>query len=132
MEGNKKISEKIQQIVDQIEKLTVIELNELVEYLEEKFGISYAPMVSGGSGQNQKEGASEEKGTNNVSVILKDAGQSKVQLIKEIKDLLGIGLKEAKDIVDGAPKPVKENISLNEAEEIKKKLEAVGATIEIK
>jgi len=131
--AEKNLSEKLQEIVEKIESLTVLELVDLVSYLEEKFGVSYAaPVVSGtSSSQSQAEG-SEGKGANTVSVILKDAGQSKVQLIKEVKDLLGIGLKEAKDIVDGAPKALKENISLEEAEEIKKKLEAVGATIEIK
>ena len=102
----------------------------MVDYLEEKFGVSYAPVsplvALGGEGTG-KEG---EKDT--VSVVLKDAGQSKVQVIKDIKELLGIGLKEAKDIVDAAPKAVKENISMAEAEEIKKKLEAAGAIIEIK
>ncbi|MGB9681045.1 MAG: 50S ribosomal protein L7/L12 [Minisyncoccia bacterium] len=129
-----KVSEKIQELVEKIEKLTVLELSELVGYLEEKFGVSYMPTamstpVAGGSSEG---GSQEGKGADTVSVILKDAGQSKVQLIKEVKDLLGIGLKEAKDIVDGAPKAIKENISLTEAEEIKKKLEAAGATIEIK
>ncbi len=129
-----KVSEKIQEIVEKIEKLTVLELSELVGYLEEKFGVSYMPTavsapVVGGSSEG---GSQEGKGAETVSVILKDPGQSKVQLIKEVKDLLGIGLKEAKDIVDGAPKAIKENISLTEAEEIKKKLEAVGATVEIK
>jgi len=131
--AEKNLSEKLKEIVEKIENLTVLELADLVSYLEEKFGVSYvAPVISsGGSSQDQVKD-SEGKGTNTVSVILKDAGQSKVQLIKEVKDLLGIGLKEAKDIIDGAPKAIKENISLEEAEEIKKKLEAVGATIEIK
>ncbi|MGE4554653.1 MAG: 50S ribosomal protein L7/L12 [Candidatus Paceibacterota bacterium] len=125
------LSEKLKEIVEKIEGLTVLELHELVSYLEEKFGVNYAPAAVSGSSSASAEG-SEEKGANLVSVILVDGGQSKVQLIKEVKDLLGIGLKEAKDIVDGAPKAIKENISLDEAEEIKKKLEAAGATIEIK
>ncbi|MGC8880902.1 MAG: 50S ribosomal protein L7/L12, partial [Minisyncoccia bacterium] len=113
--------------------LSVLELNDLVKALEEKFGVSAipqmmaAPVTQGAAAQTSEGGAA-----NTVSVILKDGGQSKLQVIKIVKDLLGLGLKEAKDLVDGVPKPVKENISLTEAEELKKKLEEAGASVEIK
>ncbi|MGB9763280.1 MAG: 50S ribosomal protein L7/L12 [Minisyncoccia bacterium] len=126
------IPDKYKDLVEKIEKLTILELAELVKILEEKFGVSAIPQVvaTAQSGSSTSEG--EEKKADTVSVILKDGGQSKVQVIKVVKDLLGVGLKEAKDIVDGAPKPIKENISVAEAEDIKKKLEEAGATLEIK
>ena len=129
---SKKLSAKVEEIAKKIEELTVLELADLVDYLEEKFGVSYAPVSQAAGSANGGEGTGKEGEKDTVSVVLKDAGQSKVQVIKDIKELLGIGLKEAKDIVDAAPKAVKENISLAEAEEIKKKLEAAGAIIEIK
>jgi large subunit ribosomal protein L7/L12 len=126
------IPEKYQDLVEKIEKLTVLELAELVKILEEKFGVSAAPQVVAApqGGASSQEGG--EKKADTVSVILKDGGQAKVQVIKVVKDLLGLGLKEAKDVVDGAPKPIKENISVAEAEDIKKKLEEAGAVVEIK
>lgn len=133
MAEEKKLSEKLEKIIKEIEELSVLELNDLVKALEEKFGISAMPQVvaapvSGGAQSQSAEGGA----ANTVSVILKDGGQSKLQVIKIVKDLLGLGLKEAKDLVDSAPKPVKENISLAEAEELKKKLEEAGASVEIK
>lgn len=125
------IPEKFKDLVEKIEKLTVLELAELVKILEEKFGVSAAPQVVasvGGSVSSEEQ----EKKADTVSVILKDGGQAKVQVIKVVKDLLGLGLKEAKDVVDGAPKSIKENISVAEAEDIKKKLEEAGAVVEIK
>lgn len=133
MAEEKKLSEKLEKIIKEIEELSVLELNDLVKALEEKFGVSAMPQVVaapvGGGAQNQ---STEGGAANTVCVILKDGGQSKLQVIKIVKDLLGLGLKEAKDLVDGAPKPVKENIPLAEAEELKKKLEEAGATVEIK
>lgn len=133
MAEEKKLSEKLEKIIKEIEELSVLELNDLVKALEEKFGVSAMPQVVaapvGGGAPNQ---SAEGGAANTVSVILKDGGQSKLQVIKIVKDLLGLGLKEAKDLVDGAPKPVKENIPLAEAEELKKKLEEAGATVEIK
>jgi len=127
------LPEKFQEIVEKIEKLTVLELADLVKILEEKFGVSAAPQMvaapAGANASNIEEGAAK---TDSVSVILKDGGQSKVQVIKAVKELIGLGLKEAKDLVDSAPKAIKENIPLVQAEEIKKKLEEAGAIIEIK
>ncbi|MFA5360450.1 MAG: 50S ribosomal protein L7/L12 [Candidatus Paceibacterota bacterium] len=129
----KQISEKLQDIIKKIEELSVMELVDLVKALEDKFGVSAAPQIvaSGPAASTGEEGSAENK-KESVTVILKDAGQAKVQIIKEVKDLLGLGLKEAKDLVDAAPKELKEGISAKEAEEIKQKLEAAGATIEIK
>lgn len=127
------IPEKFKDVVEKIEKLTVLELSDLVKILEEKFGVSAAPQfVAAPAGANA--GASEEGAAkvDSVSVILKDGGQSKVQVIKVVKELIGLGLKEAKDLVDGVPKPIKENIPVVQAEEIKKKLEEAGAVVEIK
>lgn len=126
-----KVSPKLKAIIEEVEKLSVLELADLVKALEEKFGVSAAPQVVAGTAP-AAAGGEEKEGPSTVSVILKDGGQAKVQVIKAVKDLLGLGLKEAKDLVDAAPKPVKENISPAEAEEIKKKLEEVGAIVEIK
>ena len=130
----KQVSEKLQDLMKKIEELSVMELVDLVKALEEKFGVSATPQVvaaSGASAEGAGEGGSGDK-KESVSVVLKDAGQAKVQVIKEVKDLLGLGLKEAKDLVDAAPKEIKQDISVKEAEEIKQKLEAAGAVIEIK
>ena len=113
-------------IVSQIEKLTVVELAELVHKLEEKFGITAAaPVAAGGAAA----APAEEKDTFNV--VLKAAGESKLNVIKAVREVTTLGLKEAKDLVDGAPKTVKENVKKEEAEEIKKKLVAAGATVEL-
>ena len=129
-----KVSEKLQEIIKKVEELTVIELADLVKALEDKFGVSAVPQAVTSTGtasvSEGEEGGGEKK--ESVSVILKEAGQAKVQIIKEIKEIMGLGLKEAKDLVDAAPKALKENISVAEAEEIKKKLEEAGATVEIK
>ncbi|MDD3098703.1 MAG: 50S ribosomal protein L7/L12 [Candidatus Pacebacteria bacterium] len=130
----KQISEKLQEIIKKIEELSVMELVDLVKSLEEKFGVSAAPQMvaaAGGAGGAEGEGGAGD-GKESVTVVLKDAGQAKVQIIKEVKDILGLGLKEAKDLVDAAPKELKEGISVSEAEEIKKKLEEAGAVVEIK
>src|SRR3989344_6889458 len=122
------MSDKFNDIIEKVEKLTVLELSGLVKAMEEKFGVSAAmPMAAAAGGG---EGAAEEKST--VSVILKAAGDQKIQVIKALRDVLGLGLKEAKDLADAAPKPVKEGIAVKEAEELKSKLEAAGATVEIK
>lgn len=121
------MSEKFNDIISQIEKLTVVELAELVKALEEKFGVSAAMPVAAGAGA--AAGAAEEKST--FDVILKAAGDQKINVIKVVKEAAGIGLKEAKDLVDAAPKPIKQGLKKDEAEELKKKLEAVGATVEL-
>lgn len=130
----KQVSEKLQDLMKKIEELSVMELVDLVKALEEKFGVSATPQVvaaAGAGAEGAEEGGTGDK-KESVSIILKDAGQAKVQVIKEVKDLLGLGLKEAKDLVDAAPKELKQDISVKEAEEIKQKLEAAGAVMEIK
>ena len=122
-------SEKITKFIDDIKALTVLELNELVKAIEEEFGVSAAApvMVAGAAAAAPAE---EEK--TEFDVILKSAGASKMGVIKLVKDITGLGLKDAKALVDGAPKPVKEGISKADAEEIKKKLEEAGAKVELK
>lgn len=120
------MAEKYADLIAQIEKLTVVELADLVKVLEEKFGISAAaPMAAGGAAA----GPVEEKTSFNV--MLKATGEQKLNVIKAVREVTVLGLKEAKDLVDGAPKMVKEGLKKEEAEEIKKKLEAAGATVEI-
>ena len=110
-------------LISKIESLTVVELADLVHKLEEKFGISAAAPVAAGGAAGP---AAEEKTAFNV--VLKASGASKLNVIKVVREVTTLGLKEAKDLVDGAPKTVKENVKKEEAEEIKKKLEAAGAT----
>lgn len=121
------MAEKFQDIIEKIESMTVIELAELVKVLEEKFGVSAAMPVAAGAGAGAA--AAEEKTSFNV--VLKEAGEQKINVIKAIKEITGLGLKEAKDLVDGAPKAVKEGVKKDEADEIKKKLEEVGAVVEL-
>lgn len=118
---------KFDDIISKIELLTVVELAELIKTLEEKFGVSAAMPMAAGAVVGAV--AAEEKTSFNI--ILKSAGDQKINVIKAVKEITGLGLKEAKDLVDGAPKSIKENIKKEEAEEIKKKLEAVGATAEL-
>ena len=134
MAEEKKVPEKFQDIISKIENLSVLELAELVKVLEEKFGVSAMPQMVAAApagGDSGEAGAGGEEKTA-FSVILKDAGQAKVQVIKVLREIAGLGLKEAKDLTDNVPKAVKENIPQKEADEIKKKLEEAGATIEIK
>lgn len=128
MENEKTISPKIEELIKKIEELSVVEVVELVKTLEEKFGVSATPMVGAVAGAS--EGGAEEKST--VSVILESAGEAKIQVIKAIRDITGLGLKEAKDLVDAAPKAVKENIASADADTIKKTLEEAGAKVSIK
>lgn len=119
----------IEQILEAIENMKVLELNELVEAAEEKFGVSAsAPVMVGGAAAG---GAAAEEKTE-FDVILTSAGSSKIGVIKEVRAITGLGLKDAKELVDGAPKPVKEAASKEEANEIKEKLEAAGASVEVK
>jgi large subunit ribosomal protein L7/L12 len=126
-----KVPEKFKKLVEEIEKMSVLDLAELVKVLEEKFGVSAmvaaAPSANGGA---SAEAVKEEKTSFNVE--LKSAGGQKIQVIKVVREITGLGLKEAKDIVDAAPKILKENLKKEEAEELKKKLEAAGATVELK
>ena len=121
--------EKINDLIGKIEKLSVIELAELVKALEEKFGVSAQAMVAPPAAA--PDAATPEEKTA-FSVILANSGQQKIQVIKVVREVTGLGLKEAKDLVDAAPKSVKENLPKDQAEEIKKKLEEAGATAEIK
>lgn len=116
-------------VISFIENLSVMELNQLVKDLETKFGVSAAAMAVGGGGA--AAGAATEAKTE-FNVVLTAAGDKKIDVIKEVRAITGLGLKEAKDTVEGAPKTLKEGISKADAEEIKKKLEAVGAKVEIK
>lgn len=125
----------VDDVLDSIEGWTVLDLSKLVKGIEEKFGVSAAAMApvavaAPGAGGAAAAPAAEEK--TEFSVILTGVGEKKIQVIKEVRALTGLGLKEAKDLVDGAPKPVKEGISKAEAQEIKGKLEAAGATVELK
>ena len=122
--------EKIENLIAEIEKLTVLELADLVKAIEEKFGVSAAAAaVVAAPGAAAGAAAAEEK--TEFNVVLKDAGANKIAVIKVVREVTGLGLKEAKDLVDGAPKTVKENVAKDQAEEMKSKLEAAGATVEL-
>jgi large subunit ribosomal protein L7/L12 len=124
----------INAIADQIQGLTLLEASQLVKMLEEKLGVSAAAaapmMAAGGGGAAAAAPAAEEK--TEFSVILTGAGANKINVIKAVREVTSLGLKEAKDLVDGAPKPVKEGVSKDEAEAIKKKFTEAGATVEVK
>ena len=113
-----------------LDSMTVMELNELVKAIEEKFGVSAAAMAAPAAGGGGAPAAAEEK--TDFNVVLLEAGAQKVQVIKAVRELTGLGLKEAKDLVDGAPKNVKEGIPKADAEAAKKKLEDAGAKVELK
>ncbi len=127
------MTKKLTTIVDQISELSVLELSELVKDLEEKFGVeAAAPMMMGAmpaAGAGDGDGASEEPTSFNV--ILKEIGSSKIPVIKEVRSITGLGLKEAKELVDASPKAIKEGVDQAEADKIREKLEAVGATVEV-
>ena len=124
-------SEKVLALVESVKELTVLELNDLVKALEEEFGVSAAAMVAAGpAAGGAAAGGAEEK--TEFDVILASFGDKKMDVIKAVKDICGLGLKEAKELVESAPKALKEGASKAEAEELKAKLEAVGATIELK
>ena len=121
----------VESILESIEKLTLIEAAELVKAMEEKFGVSAAaPVAVAAVAAAPAEAAAEE--ASEVNVILASAGANKIAVLKEVRAITGLGLKEAKDLVDGAPKAVKEGVKKEEAEAIKKQLEEAGATVEIK
>lgn len=134
MSQGKVDNNNVQEIIEKIEKLTVLELADLVKALEEKFGVSAAAPVMAQnvvSAQGAAPTAQEEEKTE-FDVVLKEIGANKIQVIKEVRAATGLGLKESKDLVEGAPKAVKEKVELKEAEALKEKLEAVGATVELK
>ncbi len=124
------MSEKITQIIEEVKAMTVLELSELVKALEEEFGVSAAAPVAVAAAPGAAAAAEEEK--TEFDVVLKSAGANKVAVIKVVKEVTGLGLKEAKEVVDGAPKTVKEAASKDDAEAIKAKLEEAGAEVELK
>lgn len=125
------MAEKIDKIVAAVEELTVLELNELVKAIEEKFGVSAAaPVMMAGAVPAAAGGGDEEK--TDYDVILAGIGEQKMTVIKVVKEITGLGLKEAKELVDSAPKAVKEGVSKADAEDIQKKLQDAGATVELK
>ena len=123
------MSEKTDKMLEEIDKLTVIELSELVKGIEEKYGVSAVAAAAPAAAGAVAGAAAEEKSSFNV--ILKESGANKIQVIKVVRDATGLGLKEAKDMVDGAPKTIKEGASKEEAEELKAKFEEAGAVVEL-
>ena len=124
----------VEDVLESIDAWTVLDLNKLVKGIEEKYGVSAAApavMAVGAPAAGPATAKAAEEQTE-FTVILASIGEKKIQVIKEVRAITGLGLKEAKDLVDGAPKPVKEGISKSEAEEIKKKLQEAGATVELK
>ena len=119
------------QVVDYLSNLPVIQIAELVKELEEKWGVSAAPVAVAGAAAPAEGGAAAEEQTE-FDVILAEAGASKINVIKAVREITGLGLKEAKDLVEGAPKAIKEAVSKEECAEVKKKLEEAGAKVEVK
>jgi len=123
----------LQKIVDELSSLTVLEAAELAKLLEEKWGVSAAaPVAMMAAGGAAAVGAAPAEEKTEFTVVLASAGAQKINVIKEVRAITNLGLKEAKDLVEGAPKPVKEGVPKDEAEKIKKQLEAAGATVELK
>lgn len=127
-----KLSKKAEEIINSVEKLSVLELSNLVKALEDKFGVSAQAMQVAAVGAPVAAAGAQAEEKTTFNVILASVGDKKIQVIKEIRVITKLGLKEAKDLVDQAPKPVKEGVTKEEAEEIKKQLEAQGATVELK
>ena len=125
-------SEKITGIIEEVKTLSVLDLNELVKALEEEFGVSAAAMMAVAPAAGAAGGAAEEEEQTEFTVNLKSAGASKIAVIKVVREITGLGLKDAKALVDEAPKAVKENVSKDEANEVAEKLKAAGAEVEIK
>ena len=124
-------AEKMEEMIKTIENMSVLELADLVKALEEKFGVTAnMPMMAAPAAAGAAAPAAEEKST--FSVVLTNAGANKIAVIKEVRTITSLGLKEAKDLVDGAPKPIKDGVPKDEANEMKKKLEAAGASVELK
>ena len=121
------LTEKLQKMLDEIDALTVVELSQLVKGIEEKYGVSAVAAAAPAAGG--AAAAAEEK--TEFNVVLKETGDQKIKVIKVVRDATGLGLKEAKDLVESAPKAVKENVSKAEAEELKAKFEEVGAVVEL-
>lgn len=127
------VPEKFKALVEQIEKMSVLELSELVKILEEKFGVSAAaPMMMAAGAPDGGEGAEAVEEKSDFDIELVAAGDAKINVIKAVREITGKGLKEAKDLVDAAPKVIKEKVAKAEADELKKKLEEAGATVNLK
>ena len=118
-----------EQIIDAVKEMSVLELNELVKAIEEEFGVTAAAPVAVAGAAGGAEAAEEKT---DFDVVLKDAGASKIKVVKAVREITGLGLKDAKDLTDSAPKAIKEGVAKEEAEELKAKLEEVGATVEVK
>ena len=129
VEETVEVPAKFKKLVEEIEAMTVLELSELVKVFEKKFGVSAAAVAVAGPAAG---GAAADEGKSTVNVELTDAGAAKIQVIKVVKEALGLGLKEAKDLVDGAPNLLKENASKEDAEDLKKKIEDAGGKITFK
>ncbi|MSS18816.1 50S ribosomal protein L7/L12 [Eubacteriaceae bacterium RF-744-FAT-4] len=125
------MSEKVEKLIEDVKALTVLELSELVSALEEEFGVSAAAPVAVAAAPGAAGGEAAAEKTE-FDVVLKEVGDQKIKVIKVVRELTGLGLKEAKALVDGAPKTVKEGVAKEEAEEMKSKIEEVGATVELK
>ena len=120
------------QVVEYLSNLPVIQIAELVKELETKWGVSAAPVAVAAAGGGGAAAAAPAEEKTEFTVVLADGGAHKINVIKAVREITALGLKEAKDLVEGAPKPIKENIGKEEAEDIKKKLEAAGAKVEVK
>jgi large subunit ribosomal protein L7/L12 len=129
-------NEKFEKLAGELESWSIMEIAEFGKYLQDRWGVSAAPVAvaaapaAGGAGGGAAAAAEEEK--TEFTVVLKEAGASKINVIKAVREITGLGLKEAKDLVDGAPKPVKENVGKDDANAMKKKLEDAGASVELK
>ncbi len=124
------MSDKVAKLIEDVKSLTVLELSELVKALEDEFGVSAAAPVAVAAAPAAAAPAAEEK--TSFDVVLKDIGQQKIQVIKAVREITGLGLKEAKDLVDAAPKAIKEGVSKDDAEAMKDKLTKAGAEVELK
>jgi large subunit ribosomal protein L7/L12 len=124
-------NEKLAGILEDIKGLTILELNELVKMMEDEFGVSAAAMAVAAPVAGGPAGAAEEEEKTEFDVVLKNAGQAKIAIIKAVREITGLGLKEAKALVDEAPKPIKEKVSREEAEDAANKLKEAGAEVEI-
>lgn len=126
------MDEKLTNIIEEVKNLTVLQLSELVKALEEEFGVSAAAPMAVAAAPAAGGGEAEAEEKSSFDVVLTEAGSSKIPVIKAIREITGLGLKEAKALVDGAPAPVKEGVAKDEAEKIKEQLAGAGATVELK
>ena len=126
------MSEKVTKLIEDVKSLTVLELSELVKALEEEFGVSAAAPMAVAAAPAAAGGAAAAEEKTEFDVVLKAAGENKIKVVKAVKDITGLGLKEAKELVDGAPKTIKEKVAKDAAEDMKKQLEELGAQVEVK